>query len=169
MPPHSEIVTITTCRFRRRSRATQPPLIQVRQLGGTVGPVTQSIMGDISFRPRASTFSSWNRPAVPLITWWDCRKAHTLSIKMPHRTIDRVVLPSNQAAVQGLVSGGGNPAGTVPLAGFHKYVATIVNRGFKSRMGSACRCRLPIRNHAAPDAPMFTARPRRSCFPARRW
>jgi hypothetical protein len=44
---------------------------------------------------------------------------------------ERVVLPMNEAGVQSQVAGGGNPAGTVPLVGFHKYVTTIVSMGIQ--------------------------------------
>jgi hypothetical protein len=39
----------------------------------------------------------------------------------------RVALPMNQAQIQSVVSGGGNPAGTVPLIGFRKYVTALAN------------------------------------------
>jgi hypothetical protein len=128
---HTQIVTITTLSVSQTLKGKATSTVQVRQLGGTVGPVTQSIMGDISFRPQGE-YVLFLEPASG-------SAYHVVGLSQgaypifqdAASHIDRVVLPSNQAAVQGLVNGGGNPAGTVPLAGFHKYVATIVNQGIQ--------------------------------------
>jgi hypothetical protein len=128
---HTQIVTITSLAVSQSLKGNASSTIQVQQLGGTVDHVTQSIMGDVSFRPQSeyvlfleaagdSTYHvvGMSQGAYPV---YEDATSHD----------ERVVLPVNQGPVQSLVSGGGNPAGTVPLGGFHKYVATLVNAGIQ--------------------------------------
>ena len=128
---HTQIETITTLEVSQTLKGSAASTIQVRQMGGTVGPVTQTVMGDVYLRAQGeyvlflepdnnSNFHvvGMSQGAYPI---YENADSHD----------ERVVLPVSQAAIQSLVAGGGNPAGTVPLAGFHKYVATIVNAGIQ--------------------------------------
>jgi len=128
---HTQIVTITSLAVSQSLKGNASSTIQVQQLGGTIDHVTQSIMGDVSFRPQ-SEYVLFLEPA-------DGSTYHVVGMSQGAYPVyqdatshdERVVLPANQAPIQSLVSGGGNPAGTVPLGGFHKYVATLVNAGIQ--------------------------------------
>jgi hypothetical protein len=128
---HTQIVTITTLAVSQSLKGNASSTIQVRELGGTVGQVTQSIMGDVSFRPQGEY--------VLFLEPDNGSDYHVVGLSQGAYPIyadaashdERVVLPLSQASIQGLVSGGGNPAGTVPLVGFHKYVSTIVGAGIQ--------------------------------------
>lgn len=124
---HTQIVTVTTLAVSQTLKGNASSTVQVRQLGGTVGHVTQSIMGDVSFRGQGE-YVLFLEPADDSNFRVVGMTQGAYPVYQDATThIERVVLPLNQAAVQGIVSGGGNPSGTVPLAGFHKYVATLVN------------------------------------------
>ena len=137
---HTQIVTVTTLAISQSLKGNVSSTIQVRQLGGTVGPVTQTIMGDVSLRAQGEYVLflepdsnsdyhvvGMSQGAYPV---YEDAASHD----------ERVVLPLSQASIQSLVSGGGNPAGTVPLVGFHKYVASIVSAGVQIPHG----LRLPV-------------------------
>src|SRR5271157_4598257 len=49
---HTQIVTITTFEVSQTLKGNASSTIQIRQLGGTVGHLTQTIMGDVTFRPQ---------------------------------------------------------------------------------------------------------------------
>src|SRR5579863_374847 len=128
---HTQIETITTLDISQTLKGNATSTIQVRQRGGTVGPVTQSVMGDVYLRAQGEyvlflepdTNSNFHvvgmsQGAYPIYEGAASNDA-------------RVVLPMNQSWIQSLVAGGGNPAGTVPLIGFHKYVAAMVNAGIE--------------------------------------
>ncbi len=126
---HTRIETITTLDVSQTLKGNSGSTIQVHQNGGTVGPLTQSVMGDVYLRPQGE-YVLFLEPDSP-------SAFHVVGLSQGAYPIyedagsqnQRVVLPSNQSAVQAQVSGGGNPAGTVPLAGFHKYVSVIVGAG----------------------------------------
>jgi hypothetical protein len=128
---HTQIVTITSLAVSQSLKGNASSTIQVQQLGGTVDHVTQSIMGDVTFRPQ-SEYILFLEPA-------DGPTYHLVGMSQGAYPVyqdatshgERVVLPMNQGPVQSLVSGGGNPAGTVPLGGFHKYVSTLVSAGIQ--------------------------------------
>jgi hypothetical protein len=128
---HTQIVTITTLAVSQTLKGNVPATIQVRQLGGTVGNLTVSVPGDVAFRPQGE-YVLFLEPA-------DGSNYHVVGMTQGAYPVyqdstsheERVVLPFNQTPIQSLVEGGGNPAGTVPLLGFHKYVATMVNAGIE--------------------------------------
>jgi hypothetical protein len=123
---HTQIVTLTTLAVLQTIKGNASSTIQVRQLGGTVGNLTVSVPGDVSFRPH-SEYVLFLEPA-------EGSDYHVVGMTQgaypvyldPASHEERVILPMNQTAVPGLGAGGGSAAGTVPLAGFHKYVATLV-------------------------------------------
>jgi hypothetical protein len=124
---HTQIVTITTFEVSQTLKGNASSNIQIRQLGGTVGHLTQTIMGDVTFRPQGEYILflepaegsnyrvvGMSQGAYPVYTDGTSREA-------------RVILPLNQTQLQSILGGGGNPVGTVPLAGFHKYVTTLAS------------------------------------------
>jgi len=126
---HTQIITVTFFAVSQSLKGNAPSTIQVQQLGGTVGHVTQSIMGDVAFRPENEyvLFLEPTGGTAYHVVGMSQGAYPVYQDATPHDK--RVVLPASQAPVQSLVSGGGIPAGTVPLGEFHKYVATLVNEG----------------------------------------
>ncbi|HMD84009.1 MAG TPA: hypothetical protein VKO18_04830 [Terriglobia bacterium] len=128
---HTQIVTITTLAVSQTLKGSAPSTVQVRQLGGTVGNMTVSVPGDVAFRPQGE-YVLFLEPA-------DGSNYHVVGMTQGAYPVyqdamskrERVVLPANLAQIQSLVSGGGNPVGTVPLVGFHKYVTTLINAGIQ--------------------------------------
>ena len=126
---HTQIVTITTFEVSQTFKGNAGSTVQIRQLGGTVGNLTVSVPGDVKLLPDGE-YVLFLEPAGD-------SNYHVVGMTQGSYPVyqdatshqERVVLPSNLAQIQSLVSGGGNPAGTVPLIGFHKYVATMVNAG----------------------------------------
>jgi hypothetical protein len=130
-PTHTQIVTTTTLAVSQTIKGNAPSTVQVRQLGGTVGNMAVFVPGDVAFRPQGD-YVLFLEPA-------DGSSYHVVGMTQGAYPVyqdalskqDRVILPANLAPVQSLVSGGGNPAGTVPLVGFHKYVTTLTNAGIQ--------------------------------------
>ena len=128
---HTQIVTLTTLAVSQTFKGNASSSVQVRQLGGTVGNMTVYIPGDVALRPQGE-YVLFLEPA-------DASNYRVVGMTQGAYPVyrdagsqqERVVLPVNLAQVQNLVSGGGNPAGTVPLTGFHKYVASLVNAGIR--------------------------------------
>ncbi len=128
---HTQIVTITTLEVSQTLKGNAASTVQIRQLGGTVGNMTVSVPGDVALRPQ-SEYVLFLEPAGG-------SNYHVVGMTQGAYPVyqdaasheERVVLPLNQVQIQSIVSGGGNPAGTVPLVGFHKYVATLVNAGIQ--------------------------------------
>ncbi len=126
---HTQIVTITTLAVVQTLKGNAPSTVQVRQLGGSVGNMTVSVPGDIAFRPQGEY--------VLFLEPGGGSNYHVVGMTQGAYPVyqdamskqERVVLPVNLAQIQSIVSGGGNPVGTVPLAGFHKYVTTLINAG----------------------------------------
>jgi hypothetical protein len=128
---HTQIVTLTTLAVAQTLKGNTPSTVQVRQLGGTVGNLTVSVPGAVAFRPQGE-YVLFLEPAggsdyhVVGMT----QGAYPIYQDAMSRQ-EQVVLPANFAQIQSIVSGGGNPVGTVPLVGFHKYVATLINAGIQ--------------------------------------
>ncbi len=132
---HSHIVTTTTVAVSQNLKGNASSTVEVHQFGGTVGTVTQSIMGDISFHPDGEyvLFLEPDNGSGYHVVGLSQGAYPVYEDALEHD--ERVILPTNQASIQSLVSGGGNPAGTVPLIGFHKYVAHIVSAGIQIPSG----------------------------------
>ena len=137
---HTQIITTTTVAVTQSLKGNALSTVEIHQIGGTVGPVTVTVMGDISLHDRGEyvlflepdNASGYHVVGMSQGAYSVYEDATTQS--------ERVILPMSQAAIQTLVRGGGNPAGTVPLAGFHKYVASIVSAGIQIPHG----LRLPV-------------------------
>ncbi|MGO8819066.1 MAG: hypothetical protein ACLQVG_30870 [Terriglobia bacterium] len=128
----TQIVTITTFAVSQTLKGNASPTVQVRQLGGKVGNITVSVPGDISFRPQRE-YILFLEPAggSPNYNVVGMAQGAYPVYQDPISHDERVVLPPGQSQIQRVMSGGGRPAGTVPLLGFNKYVATLVNAGIQ--------------------------------------
>jgi hypothetical protein len=127
----TQIVTITTLQVLQTLKGKAASIVQVRQLGGTVGNMTEFVPGDVSLRPQGE-YVLFLEPAGDSdyhVVGMTQGSYPVYQDAMAHEA--RVVLPPNLLQIQSQVGGGGNPAGTVPLLGFHKYVSTLVNAGVK--------------------------------------
>ena len=165
----TQIVTITTFEVSQTYKGNASSTVQIRQLGGTVGPMTESVPGSVSFRLDGE-YVLFLEPAGDSnyqVVGMSQGSYPVYRDAASHE--ERVVLPSNLAQIQSVVSGGGNPAGTVPLVGFHKYVATLVNAGIKIPHGLSIPVSIASRNQMGLAARMFSGGPRRSSFPTRTW
>lgn len=128
---HTQIVTYTTMAVTQTLKGDAGATVQVRQLGGTVGNLTVSVPGDVAFKPQREYIlflepsGGSNYRVVGMsqgaFTVYQDAASHD----------ERVVLRADQAQLQSVISGAGNPLGTAPLLGFRKYVATLVNAGIQ--------------------------------------
>jgi len=128
---HTQIVTITTLAVSQSLRGKAAATVRVQQLGGTVGNLTVTIPGDVVFRLQGE-YVVFLEPA-------EGSSFHVVGMSQGLFPVyqasaskeERVVLPGQLASLESIVDGGGNPAGTVPLVGFRKYIATLTNAGIK--------------------------------------
>lgn len=128
---HTQIVTITTMAVSQTLKGNASSTVQVRQLGGTVGNLHVSVPGDVVFRPQGE-YILFLEPADGVNYRVVGMSQGAYPVYQDGTSHDeRVVLPLNQARLQSFPGGAGSPAGTVPLVGFHKYVATLVNAGIQ--------------------------------------
>jgi hypothetical protein len=126
---HTQIVTITTLAVSQTLKGRASSTVQIRQLGGTVANLHVSIPGDVVFRPQGE-YLLFLEPADGLnyrVVGMSQGAYPIYRDAASHE--ERVVLPLNQEKLQNFTGRGGNPAGTISLLGFHKYVATLVNAG----------------------------------------
>ena len=137
---HTQIVTITTFKVVQTLKGRAANNLRVRLLGGTVGHVTVTVPGQVTFRPK--------REYILFLEPADDATYHVVGMIQGAYPIyrdvtaneERVILPSNLSYVQSVVGGAGDSAGTVPLLGFHKYVATLVGAGIHLPRG----LRMPV-------------------------
>ena len=136
---HTQILTITTVAVSQVFKGTASSTLEIEQVGGTVGNVRVFVPGDITFQPQGEyvlflepvpTSSRYRLVGMTQGAYRIYQDAST------HQ--DRVILPAFspvQAQMQSSVAA--NPLGTLPLEGFHKYVATIVEAGIRIPPGLA--------------------------------
>ncbi len=128
---HTQIVTITTLAVSQSLRGKAAATVRVRQLGGTVGNLTVTIPGDVVFRPQGE-YVVFLEPAEGSTYHVVGMSQGLFPVYQASASKEpRVVLPGQLASLEGIVDGGGNPAGTVPLVGFRKYIATLTSAGIK--------------------------------------
>lgn len=125
---HTQIVTVTTWAVSRAFKGHAPSTLEVQQLGGAIGNLRVYVPGAPDFQPQ-SDYVLFLEPATGTSTYRLVGMSQGAYRVYQDATThqDRVILPHSQLQVQNQVIGLGNPAGTVPLDGFHKYVATIMN------------------------------------------
>ncbi len=138
---HTQIETTTTLEPYRKSQGERVVDDSSAAVGRDSGPSNANqVMGDVYLRSQGEY--------VLFLEPDNDSEYHVVGLSQGAYPIyedaashdERVVLPLNQASIQRLVSGGGNPAGTVPLVGFHKYVSSIVSAGIQIPHGF----RLPV-------------------------
>lgn len=135
----TQIVTLTSITVERAYKGTPTPTVTIEQMGGTVGNMSVFIPGEMTFQPQgeyvlflepASSGSSYRVVGMTQGAYRIYRDATTNQ--------DRVILPSFshlQAELQSI--GPSDPPGTLPLAGFHKYVSGVVEQGIHVPHGLA--------------------------------
>ena len=123
---HTQIITTTTVAVTQSLKGNALTTVEIHQLGGTVGTVTVTVMGDISLRDRGEYVLFLEPDNVDGYRVVGMSQGAYAVYEDASAQSEHVILPMSQAGIQSLVRGGGNPTGTVPLAGFHKYVASIV-------------------------------------------
>ncbi len=136
---HTQIMTLTSITVEQVYKGNPPSTVAVEQMGGTVGNMMVYVPGEMTFQPEgeyvlflepAPAGSRYRLVGMTQGAYRIYRDAAT------HQ--DRVMLPSFsrlQAELQSV--GPADPPGTLPLGGFHKYVATIVDQGIRVPHGLA--------------------------------
>ncbi len=135
---HTQIVTLTSFHVVQAYKGDAASQVVIEQMGGKVGNTSVFVPGEMAFKPQGdyvlflepATASRYRLVGMTQGAYRIYRDAAT------HQ--DRVILPSYnrmQAELESL--GPEDPAGTLPLAGFHKYVAAIVDQGIRVPHGLA--------------------------------
>jgi hypothetical protein len=130
---HTQVLTITTVAVLQVFKGNAPSTLEIEQLGGRVGNMNVFVPGETALQPQAE-YVLFLEPTPA--------SSHYRLVGMTQGAYriyqdstthqDRVILPSfSQLQVQLQGSGAANPPGTLPLEGFHKYVATIVDGGIQ--------------------------------------
>ncbi len=136
---HTQILTLTSIAVEQVYKGNPPATVVIEQLGGAVGNMTVFVPGEMTFQPQGEyvlflePVPSGSRYRLVGMTQGAYRIYRDASTHQ-----DRVILPSFsqlQAEVQSI--GPADPPGTLPLGGFHKYVATIVDQGIRVPHGLA--------------------------------
>jgi len=136
---HTQILTITTLEISQVLKGNASSTVEIQQLGGTVGNRRAFVAGDVNLQPQGE-YVLFLEP-VP-----ETSRYHVVGMTQGAYHVyqdagtreERVILPAYSqlpAQIQSLVAA--NPTGTLPLDGFHKYVATLVNAGIQVPHGLA--------------------------------
>jgi hypothetical protein len=136
---HTQVLTITTAAVLQVFKGNASSTVEIEQLGGTVGNMHVFVPGEITLQPQgeyvlflepAPASSRYRLVGMTQGAYRIYQDATT------HQ--DRVILPSfSQLQTQLQSIGAANPPGTLPLEGFHKYVATMVDAGIRVPHGLA--------------------------------
>ena len=129
---HTQIVTITTLEVSQTLKGHASSTVEIQQLGGTIGNLRVYVPGSHVFQSQ-SEYVLFLEPAT------GSSRYHLVGMTQGAYRVyqdaatheERVILPLSRLRVQDQMIGAGNPDGTFPLPGFHKYVATIVNNGIQ--------------------------------------
>ncbi len=136
---HTQILTLTSITVEQVYKGNSPPTVVIEQMGGTVGNMTVFVPGEMTFQPQGEYVlflepaSAGSRYRLVGMT----QGAYRIYLDAATHQ-DRVILPSFsrlQAELQPI--GPADPPGTLPLGGFHKYVATVVDQGIHVPHGLA--------------------------------
>lgn len=130
---HTQILTITTIAVSQVFKGKASSTVEIQQWGGTVGNTRVFVPGDITLQPEGEyvlflePVPEASRFRVVGMTQGSYRIYQDATTHQ-----DRVIVPASSQLQRQLQSiGDTNPAGTVPLAGFHKYVANIMDAGIQ--------------------------------------
>jgi hypothetical protein len=113
--------------------------VEIEQLGGTVGNMRVFVPGDITFQPQGE-YVLFLEPAPESSRYRLVGMTQGAYRVYQDATThqDRVIVPSfPQLQMQIQAISAANPAGTLPLDVFHKYVTTIVDAGIQIPHGLA--------------------------------
>jgi hypothetical protein len=126
---HTQILTITTMGVSQVFKGNASSTVEIQQLGGTIGNMRSFVPGDVTFQPQGEyvlflePMPEGSRYRLVGLTQGAYRVYQDAT---SHQ--ERVILPAfSQLATQLQSIGGMNPAGTVPLDGFHKYVSRLAS------------------------------------------
>jgi hypothetical protein len=133
---HTTVITVSTWSVSDTIKGAPALTLQVEQPGGTIGSLNVSVAGVIPFKPGTDyvlflepiTGSSRLRPVGLLQGSFRVYSEGTTQEK-------RVILPFTMLQLQNQVIASGNPAGTLPLKSFTKYVTIAKNEGVKIPRG----------------------------------
>jgi len=133
---HTQIITVTTCEVAQTLKGHVPSTIEVEQPGGRVQNVGMLVPGTAALLPESEYVLFLETPAEGSMFRLVGMAQGALRIYQDASTHEAlVILPFSQRQIQEEVAGGGNPSGTVPLLGFHKYVTKIVDSGIRIPKG----------------------------------
>jgi hypothetical protein len=136
---HTQVLTITTMAVSQAFKGNAPSTVEIEQLGGTVGNMRVFVPGDITFQPQGE-YVLFLEPAPESSRYRLVGMTQGAYRVYQDATThqDRVIVPSfPQLQMQIQAISAANPAGTLPLDGFHKYVTTIVDAGIQIPHGLA--------------------------------
>ncbi len=130
---HTLIVTVTTLAVSRVFKGNASSMVEIDQVGGTVGNRRMFVPGDITFQPQQA-YILFLEP-VPASSHYQVvgmtQGAYPVyQDSTTHQ--ERVILPmSRQLEMKNQSVAAENPTGTFPVTGFHQYVANIVEAGIQ--------------------------------------
>lgn len=126
---HTQILTVTSVAVSQVFKGNASSTVEIQQLGGTIGNMHAFVPGDIPLQPEQE-YVFFLEP-VP-----DSSRYRMVGLTQgAYRVYQdatthqaRVILPTySQLTAQLRSVGAMNPAGTLPLDGFHKYLAARAN------------------------------------------
>jgi len=125
---HSQVLTITTVAVSQVFKGNPPSIMEIEQMGGRVGNMNVFVPGEVILQPQAEYVLFLEpAPASSRYRLVGMTQGAYRIYQDAATHQDRLILPSfSQLEAQRQSGGAGNPPGTLPLEGFHKYVATIV-------------------------------------------
>ena len=136
---HTQVLTITTAAVSQAFKGNATSPLEIEQMGGRVGNMNVFVPGEITLQPQGE-YVLFLEPAPASARYrlvGMTQGAYRIyQDAATHQA--RVILPSfSQLQTQLQSIGPANPPGTLPLEGFHKYVATIVDAGIQVPHGLA--------------------------------
>jgi hypothetical protein len=129
---HTQILTLTTVAVSHTFKGNAPSTLEVQQMGGTVGNMRTYVPGDVALQPHTEYVLFLEpQPGSSAYRMVGLTQGayHVYSDALTQEL--RVILPLGHVLAENQMLGDGNPAGTVSLRGFHKYVATLVGAGIQ--------------------------------------
>jgi hypothetical protein len=130
---HTQVLTITTVGVLQVFKGNASSTLEVEQLGGRVGNMSVFVPGETTLQPQAEYVLFLEpAPATSRFRLVGMTQGAYRIYQDSTTHQNRVILPSlSQLQAQLQWNGAANPPGTLPLEGFHKYVATIVDGGIQ--------------------------------------
>ena len=137
---HTQILTVTTLQVSEVFKGSSSSTVEVEQWGGTVGNFKMYVPGEATFLPAADYVVFLEPiPDSPHFRLVGMTEGAYRVYQDAGTHQDRVILPNAISPDALRTIGNINPSGTLPLDGFHKYVATLVQAGIQIPHGLALR------------------------------